>query len=337
MNENEIELREEKSSSAPAKGLSALALAGLGLAGGWIVYSRTMIDHDLPLPLAIDSEKHLFTSGFAGLLSYYVDKQGSGRPLVLIHSVNAAASSYEMRPLFNHYRGQRPVYALDLPGFGFSERSDRRYSPELFTAAVRDFLKDIVGEPADVVALSLGGEFAARAALDNPELFHSLTLISPTGLSSDSRKNGAQQAGGSPLPLFSFPLWSQAFYDLLATRTSIRYYLNKSFHGDVDDGMVAYSYLSSHQPNARFAPLHFISGLLFTPRVREEVYQNLQVPGLIIYDRDPFTGFDELPSLLLSGANWSAARVAPTSGLPQFEELETTTRVLDNFWQGLDK
>lgn len=336
MSENELDLREEKTITRPGKGAGALALAGLTIAGGWIVYSATMIDHDLPLPLAIDAQKHLFTSGFAGLLSYYVDEQGSGRPLVLIHSINAAASSYEMRPLFNHYRGQRPVYALDLPGFGFSERSDRHYTPQLYTAAVRDFLNDIVGQPADVVALSLGSEFAARAALDNPELFHSLTLISPTGLSSEKRKNGAQQNGGAPLSLFSFPLWSQAFYDLLATRSSISYFLNKSFSDDPDPGMVSYSYLSSHQPNARYAPLYFISGRLFTPRVREEVYQKLTIPGLIIYDRDPFTGFDELPSLLLASSNWSPARVSPTYGLPHFEDLETTTRVLDNFWQRLD-
>jgi pimeloyl-ACP methyl ester carboxylesterase len=56
------------------------------------------------------------------------DLAGAQLPLLLIHSVNAAASAYEVRPLFDHYRGRRPVYALDLPGFGQSDRSDRLYS-----------------------------------------------------------------------------------------------------------------------------------------------------------------------------------------------------------------
>ena len=39
------------------------------------------------------------------------------RPLLLLHSINASASAYEVKPLFEHYRQQRPVYAPDLPGF----------------------------------------------------------------------------------------------------------------------------------------------------------------------------------------------------------------------------
>ncbi len=323
--------------------LGTLATAGVTTGAGWIVYSATMIDHNLPLPLAINSERHLFTSKGAGLLNYYVDDGGeeageeenAGRPLVLIHSINAAGSAYEMRPLFEHYRGERPVYALDLPGFGFSERSDRHYSPKMYAAAIRDVIADVVEEPADVIALSLSSEFAARAALENPALFRSLTLISPTGLGTPGK---AQQAGNNGegnllYKAFSFPLWSQAFYDLLATKPSINYFLRKSFHGPVDEGLAAYAYLTTHQPGARYAPLYFVSGRLFTANVGQEIYERLEIPALIIYDQDGYTSFEGLGSLLLKRTNWNAARVEPTRGLPHFEELRTMVRVLDNFWQ----
>jgi pimeloyl-ACP methyl ester carboxylesterase len=45
--------------------------------------------------------------------------------MLLIHSVNAAGSVAEMRPVYAHYGASRTVYATDLPGFGFSDRSDR--------------------------------------------------------------------------------------------------------------------------------------------------------------------------------------------------------------------
>lgn len=323
-----------------------LATAGVMAGAGWIVYSATMIDHNLPLPLAINSERHLFTSKGAGLLNYYVDEEsqetggedGRGRPLVLIHSINAAGSAYEMRPLFEHYRNERPVYALDLPGFGFSERSDRHYSPKMYATAIRDFLADVVEEAADVITLSLSGEFAARAALDNPELFRSLAFISPTGLGSPKQERRAQEDGGAEEgnPLYetlAFPLWSQAIYDLLATKPSINYFLKKSFHGPVDEGLAAYAYLTAHQPGARYAPLYFVSGRLFTADVRQKIYERLEIPALVIYDQDAYTSFEGLSGLLLKRTNWNAARVEPTRGLPHFEELRTTVRVLDNFWQ----
>lgn len=324
--------KEHKTSTSP---LALLGAAGLTSAAAWIVYSAALIDHNLPLPLAIESERRFFQSPRAGLLNYYVDDSSEGRPLVLLHSVNAAASAYEMRPIFERYRGRRPVYALDLPGFGFSERSDRYYSPHLFAAAVGDFLERIVEQPADVIGLSLSGEFAALTARERPQALNSLVLISPTGLGSAGRKEMADGANGGLLNLFLFPLWSQALFDLLATRASIRYFLKKSFYGAADEGLASYAYLSAHQPGARYAPLHFISGKLFTPDIRHAVYSHLQLPVLIIYDQDAYTGFERLPDLLLAHPNWSAARITPTRGLPHFEQMETCSRVLDNFWQSL--
>ncbi len=320
---------------------SAIAVASVAapfVAG--IAYSAVAIDHALPLSPAIAAERRHVHSAAAGNLSYYADDQSSGRPLLLVHSINAAASAYEMRPLFEHYRGQRPVYAPDLPGFGFSDRDDRAYSPELYTAALRHLLLELTAErgAADVVALSLGSEFAARAALQQPEQVRSLTLISPTGLTARPNRNRSERAGDSApgaalYQLFRFPLWSQAFYDLLASRRSIRYFLQRSFVGAPDRGLVAYAYATAHQPGARFAPLAFVSGRLFSPNIRESVYEQLPMPVLALYDQDAFVRFDTLPDVLARNPHWQAIRLAPSKGLPQFERLDETTRALDTFWQ----
>lgn len=97
--------------------------------------------------------------------------------------------------------------------------------------------------------------------------------------------------------------------------------------------LVEYDYLSAHQLGAEHAPLHFISGKLFTPRVRTTVYQHVTTPTLVIYDRDYFTGFEMLPGLLVSNPAWRAARIIPTQGLPQFEQLPELLAVLEDFWQ----
>ena len=326
-------------STAPAwvEGLTALASVGLAAAGAWIVYSNLAIDHNVPMPDAIDAARHTFESSRSGVLSDYVDQRATGRPLVLIHSVNAAASTYEMSPLFNYFRDQRPVYAIDLPGFGFSERSQRSYSPQLYTQAILDFVMSKVGEPVDVVALSLGSEFVARAAQQQPDWFNSLVLMSPTGLNRRREKRGSQQTSDRGIssilrPLFAFPLWGRPLYDLLATRTSIHYFLQKSFIGPVPTDLVEYDYILGHQPGAQHAPFSFISGALFTPCVREKVYEQVSTPTLVIYDRDNFTSFDALPELLGRNPHWQAVRIIPTLGLAQFERLPETVHILEQFW-----
>lgn len=323
--------------SAGAAGGLLGALAGT--IGGWLAYSALAVEHDVPLPPAIQAERRVVTAPVAGELSYYADEHGAGRPLVLIHSINAGGSAYEMRPLFEAFRGRRPVYALDLPGFGFSERSERDYTPELYVRAIVEFLESEVpgvGE-TDVVAFSLSGEFAAVAALERPDLFATLVLLSPTGFTQRGDENRSQRSGarGSSeraLRLLSFPLWSQGLYDLLVTRPSIRYFYGRNFVGEVDSGLEAYAYMSTHRPGARWAPLAFVSGKLFRSDIRESVYQQLRLPVLVIYDRDPNVSFDTLPETLSSCANWRSERVAPTLGLPQFEQTDQTVEALERFW-----
>jgi pimeloyl-ACP methyl ester carboxylesterase len=329
-----------------ATGTGALIVAFAAAIGGWIGYSALKIPHATNLPFAIDTERHTFVSPTAGALSYYQSRANERvadsitRPLVLIHSINAAGSSYEMRPIFEQYRTKRTVYSLDLPGFGFSDRGRRVYSPALYTQAIIDFISTQVAssEPVDAVALSLGSEFLARAAVLRPDLFRSLTLISPSGLYSRKTANGSQKASqnntsDSLYRAFSFPLWSQALYDLIATPVSIRYFLKGSFEGKIDPGLLKYAYFTAHQPGAKNAPLYFISGKLFSADIFEAIYSKLTMPVLVIYDRDAFVKFDRLPELTTpEHANWHATRIVPTKGLPQFERLADTVAALDGFW-----
>ncbi len=265
-----------------------------------------------------------------GRLSYYADTTGTGRPLVLVHSVNAAASAFEMKPLFEHYRSKRPVYALDLPGFGFSERGDRAYTADLYAEALNALLAERVREPADVVALSLGSEFAAAAALARPEGIASLVLLSPTGLS--HRLPPGPAAARRVRQILGIPLLPNALFALLTSRPSIRYFLGLGFRGRPPEEMVDYACRTAHQPEAMYAPYTFLSFTLFSREARSALYEPLEIPVLVVYDEDPNISFELLPELLSERRNWRAERVRPTLGLPHWEELEQTTAAMDRFW-----
>ena len=339
--------RRSLASNKSANGLviaTGVALAALGvplaLAGSWIGYSTFVIDHHLLLPPAMESDTQTLSSSSVGELNVYVDRSAAGRPLLLVHSVNAAASAYEMRPIFEHYCGQRPVFALDLPGYGFSERSDSARTPEAYAGAIAEVIDKVIGEPADVIALSLGSEFAARAALQHPDLFHSLTLISPSGFNADGSGRATQQAveqdrTDSVYRALSNPLWGKALFDLIASRRSIEFFLKQSFVGPVPPALIDYCYATAHQPGAQYTPLRFISGLLFTRNARQELYERLTLPALVVYDRDAFVNFEALPEVAAAHVNWQTTRLEPTLGLPQFEALPQLAAALDAFWRGL--
>jgi pimeloyl-ACP methyl ester carboxylesterase len=283
-----------------------------------------------PLPPALDAERREFQSPRAGAIGYYTDQTGAGRPLLLLHSVNAAPSAREMKPLFERFRGQRPVYAPDLPGFGSSARDDREYHPQLYADALTDFLSQVTGPGADLVALSTTAEFAARALLQTPDLGRSLCAISPTGLS--TRPLPSKQASQRLLRGFNLPGVGRGLYAVLTSRPSIRFFLNKAFASAAPAELVDYAYTTSHRPGARHAAFAFLSLGLFTRDALNTLYRPLHVPALVLYDEDPNVSFERLPELLEVNPRWRARRIAPSLGMPHWERLEATVDALESFW-----
>lgn len=265
-------------------------------------------------------------------------------PLLLVHSVNAAATAYEMKPLFEHYRGQRAVYALDLPGFGLSDRSDRKYTPRLMTDAIHAAVHEIQaahGDGAiDIIALSLGCEFAARAATEAPNAFRSIALISPTGLDRRSARAAGQGGGDGTraMPwlhgLLSVPLWKRGFFSALTSRASIRFFLQKTWGSkEIDEGLLEYDYIATHQPGAENAPYYFVSGYLFSTDAMK-LYQNLSMPVWMSHGvRGDFVDYEQ-KVLVKRLPNWSIS-VFQTGAMPHFERPGEFTALYENFLKGV--
>jgi pimeloyl-ACP methyl ester carboxylesterase len=275
------------------------------------------------LPAAIASQRREIV-GRAGRLSYY--KAGEGPPLLLIHSVNAAASAYEVGPLFAPLASIRRVYAVDLPGFGLSDRSDRSYDIDLYLNAVRDMLDviggDAPGQRIDALAISLSSEFLARISLEAPDRFRTVTFVTPTGF--DKRSATFDGAPGSTreIPglhaIVSFKPWGRGLFNLLVSRRGIRYFLEKTFGSkDIEEGLLQYDYVTAHQPGAEHAPFAFVSGRLFSEDIRA-VYARIAQPVWMPHGtRGDFADF--------TGADWVYGRPGwtvepwPTGALPHFE------------------
>lgn len=303
----------------------------------WVGYSALFIDHNYPLPPPFLADIKQMTLPNFGSLTYFEggNVDANGRPLVLIHSINAAASSFEMKPIYEHYQAERHIYSLELPGFGMSDRPNTIYTPQLYAQAITQFLQDVVGEPADVVALSLGCEFVARSAVEAPDLYGSIVFISPTGLSGGAQADQTLTPNEKEEPISGLlrnRVIGRSLYDMLVSKVSLRYFLRQSFAGPIAPEFVEYGYASSHQTGAQYAPFHFVSGRLFSKDAQTALYEPLTMPVLAITDPDGFVRYSAVSGLVASQSNWQTEELAG-KGLPQWEVLEELTAVMDSFWQ----
>ena len=76
-----------------------------------------------------------------------------------------------------HYR----VLAIDLPGFGLSDKPDTTYDFPAYQRWLGDLLARRTGGPVIVVGHSMGGQLAAGLALGHPDRIVAAVLIDPAG------------------------------------------------------------------------------------------------------------------------------------------------------------
>lgn len=116
----------------------------------------------------------------AGDTRVRVVRAGAGdTTLLFLHGYSESLLSFRgpFDRLAEHYK----VVAIDVPGFGVSDKPDGPYDLAAQTARLADFLDRWTTGPVVVVGHSMGGELATSLALRRPARVVALALISPAG------------------------------------------------------------------------------------------------------------------------------------------------------------
>jgi pimeloyl-ACP methyl ester carboxylesterase len=113
--------------------------------------------------------------------SVHYSEHGQGAPLVLLHANPGDSRDFEavIPALSKNYR----VLALDWPGYGQSAipQSPESANVLLFYKILREFITALALPPAFFIGNSIGGNAAARLAIESPDLVRGLVLVSPAG------------------------------------------------------------------------------------------------------------------------------------------------------------
>ncbi len=220
-----------------------------------------------------------------GDIFYKVKGAQDAKPLVLIHDLGPGASSYQWRKNIDALSNQFRVFALDLLGFGLSDRPSMDYDAELYADLLSDFIKEVVGGSAVVVAHGASSAYAIAAAYRRPQLFERLVLISPPPTMLEESYPGIFEAALKRV--LSLPIGGQFIYNLLTSRQAIRrFYDKQGYHnpGLVTDELVEYIYTTAHQPGSRFAAAALLGKYLHLD-VHEHLAR-LQMPIVTIWGRE---------------------------------------------------
>ncbi len=158
-------------------------------------------------------------------------------PFLLLHG--AGASLKQWRENLMALARDRPVYALDLVGFGDSEKIAGPVNTSLWTAQVADFWQTFLRRPMILTGHSLGALVALQAATTYPDQVERLVML--TLPAARSELGGAASRVGSVVEgWFASPLLIRPLFRLIRQPWLIRSALRAIARNPekVDDSLV---------------------------------------------------------------------------------------------------
>lgn len=109
-------------------------------------------------------------------------KTGTGAPLLLIHDLTPGSSSYEFSHIEELLAQTNTVYAIDLLGYGRSDKPNMTYTNYLYVQLITDFVGKVIGKKTSIAATGLSAVSAIMAVHNDAELIDKLILIHPQDL-----------------------------------------------------------------------------------------------------------------------------------------------------------
>lgn len=110
---------------------------------------------------------------------HYVQKGEQGPCVVLLHGFGASTDHWRknIEELSRYYR----VWAVDMLGFGRSEKPDMDYTGDLWRTQMQAFCEEVIQEPVFIAGNSLGGYASLCFAVDCPKWTRGVILLNCAG------------------------------------------------------------------------------------------------------------------------------------------------------------
>ncbi|MCH8557243.1 MAG: alpha/beta hydrolase [Balneolia bacterium] len=118
----------------------------------------------------------------------YIDEGSGDKTLLLVHGLasNAGFWRYNITALSRDFR----VIAVDLPGYGKSQKGDYPYGMKFWAEMLDGFIAELGLENVVYVGHSMGGQIGITLSIEYPDAIDELVLAAPAGIESFSPGSG---------------------------------------------------------------------------------------------------------------------------------------------------
>jgi pimeloyl-ACP methyl ester carboxylesterase len=219
------------------------------------------------------------------------------------------------------------VYAMDLPGFGYSDKPvNYDYSSNGYAGFIASFLDAYNIKQAVLVGNSMGGQIALMCCLRYPKRVAGLVLVDSGGY--------PQSVEFLPFKILSVPVIGEISMALL-NRTVIKIMLRKGIYFDssLATEEVVDSYHSVYQtPNARRTPPVIMRNIM-----RDEAYitsrlNEIKCPTLIIWGAEDRVISPSRAEMFRRDILNSSVLMIPQAGhMPQIEKSKAVNKAVVKF------
>jgi pimeloyl-ACP methyl ester carboxylesterase len=217
---------------------------------------------------------------------------GEGSPLLLIHGFGASIGHWNKNIPVLADAGYQ-VFAIDLLGFGGSDKAPLDYTLELWESQITDFWAEFINEPTIFIGNSIGALLALMLVTNHPEIAQGAVLINCAG--------GLNHRPGDLNPILSLvmsgfaklvnsPTTGKFIFNNIRRKSQIRrtlYQVYRDRHA-VTDELVELLYQPSCDPGAQ----KVFASVLTAPagKTPDELLPNLKRPLLVVWgEKDPWT------------------------------------------------
>ena len=262
---------------------------------------------------------------------------GEGKPVLLIHDLNECSSGIEWFYLEKKLAKTNKVYTIDLLGCGRSDKPKLVYNNFLYVQLITDFIKNVIGEPADIIATGKSVAPAVMSAKLSEEWIDRMLFINPADLSELNEIPDSMSKIRKAV--LTCPILGTFIYHMMHRKDDIfNLFINDYFSNPNSDfeEISEYYFESAHKNRSGSKYLYAsIQGNCLSMNINHGL--KVLDKDIIIISGDDYYESDYVPDEYAElNENIECISIMETSYLPQLEAPAKVMDIIEEYWNKID-